>query len=129
VVAGHQDDLNVGLDEADDPPAKLALVGGGWVARLVDVAGHHHGVDALLDGAVDGLVQGVEEVMETGIQAGLGVEAAVVLHADVDVGEVGELDQGAFSVILAEELLVGAQWFDARRDRVVAPGAVRGRDR
>jgi hypothetical protein len=46
----------------------------------------------LVDGVGNGLVQGVQEVVEAGVEAGLGVDPAVVLHTDVDVGEMDELD-------------------------------------
>ena len=54
---------------------------------------------------VDGLVQGVQEVVQAGVEAGLGVDAAVVLHADVDVGEVQQLDHAYHRpVVTAEEI-------------------------
>ena len=59
---------------------------------LVDVAGENGEMDGMIEGVVDGRVHRAAEVEEAAVQAAGGVEAAVVLHAEMDVGEVQQVE-------------------------------------
>ena len=88
VVADQQEGGDSLGREPGNALGELALVGLGRVAALVGITAEQHEVDAVVDGEVDGLVEGVEEVHEPGRQAGVGVDAAVVLDPYVYVGKV-----------------------------------------
>ena len=92
VVADQDDHGNPGLGEAPHAPGKGALPGGIGVAVLVDVAGEYGEVDIVVEGVVDGRVHRAGEIEQASVQAAGGVEAAVVLHAEMDVGEVQQVE-------------------------------------
>ncbi|MCJ7619887.1 MAG: hypothetical protein MUP64_06690, partial [Anaerolineae bacterium] len=57
-------------------------------------AAEDHKVDVLGEGMVNDEVQGTQEVPDAGAEPGLRVEATVVLHPKVQIGEMEEFDHG-----------------------------------
>ncbi|MOA47519.1 hypothetical protein D3C78_1701620 [compost metagenome] len=90
MVAHQQHHLDVRRGEPLHPPGELALLGGAGVFGLVDVAGHQKDVGVLRQREVDHLVEAAQVVLEAVMEPRGGVPAAVVLHADVQVGRVND---------------------------------------
>jgi hypothetical protein len=61
---------------------------------VIRVAAEEHKVHVLGEGVVNDEVQGTQEVPEAGAEPGLRVEAAVVLHPKVQIGEMQQSDHG-----------------------------------
>ena len=91
MVAGHDADVDAGRRQALDTLRELALMRRRGVARLVDIAGEDDQIDLGFDRAIDGLVKRLEEVVQALIQTRFGIDPAVVLHADMRIGEVRDL--------------------------------------
>ena len=94
VIADQDDHRNISLGEAPNASRKSALPGGVGIAVLVDVAGENGQVDIVVEGVIDGCLHRAREVQQAAVQPAGGVEAAVVLHAKVDVGEVQQMEHG-----------------------------------
>ena len=95
-----------GPDQAADAMGELTLMGRGRVARLVDVPGQHHQVDVVGDSPIDRLVEGLARNPPDGWTGRRPGCSSVVLHADVDVGGVKQLDRHSS---FPENLVVGAR--------------------
>jgi hypothetical protein len=88
MVAYQQEHRNAGVGDPLDPPRKLALVGGVWIARLVGVAGKDEDVHPLVDGVVGKVAEPAQEVHHAGVDPGGGIYPPVVFHTDMNVGGV-----------------------------------------
>ena len=92
VIPRQHDDGNARLGQLGKALGELALVGLVRVARLVGVSGEDGQFDSGLQSDGDGFRQGIAEVHKPRGQAGLWVEASVVLDAEVDITKMHEAD-------------------------------------
>ncbi len=92
VVAHQQDHGNARVGHALDAPCELALEGRVRLAHLVRVAREHEDVDLLVDRIVDHVGQPAQKVHGAAVHPRVRVDPAVVLHADMQVRGVEELD-------------------------------------
>ncbi len=91
MVADEEKDGDAGARKAVDAPGELPLLGLGRLAGLIGVPAEKDEVDMVFQGEVDELVEGGQEIGQAGGKAGGGVDATVVLDAEVQVGEMDDL--------------------------------------
>ncbi len=87
MIADQQQDRDAGRREFLEPPGEFPLNGLRRVPVLVRVAAKQDQVTALGKGAIDHLVEGLEEIQYASRKPRFGVDRAVVLYAEMQVGE------------------------------------------
>ena len=87
VIAHQQKHRKAGRYQAADAAGKLPLMGLGRVAALIHISGQQNQIHFLGQGKLRYFVQGTEKIPQSGGKAGSRVEAAIVLHADMQVGK------------------------------------------
>ncbi len=92
MVADEEDGGDGRLREAADAPGELPLVGGTGMDGMVGIAAEEDDLHLLGDGVVNDGVEGSQEVANTGAQPGVRVKPPVVVHSQVQVGEMQQLD-------------------------------------
>src|SRR5690606_11234392 len=92
VVADEQHNRAL-LGQTLDAPRELAHVGGVRLAVLEGVPGEDGEIGVVLAGIINDLIHPEQEVHHTGADACGWVDLAVVLHADVNIGEVQQSDR------------------------------------
>jgi hypothetical protein len=86
VVAHEQYHWDSSVGEALDPPGELAAVGGVGIPSLVGVASKEDQVYLVLQRMIHDLAEAPQEVHDPAVESSGWVKAAIVLHADVEVG-------------------------------------------
>jgi hypothetical protein len=87
VVAHQQEHREAGLQQAPEAGGELPQIGRGGIPVFKGVAAEQDQVRLVLDGIVHDAIEGMQEVHHPPVQAGLGVDLAVGLHADMQIGE------------------------------------------
>ena len=94
VIAGQQEGGDAGVGKPAQPAGQFPLVGLRRVAALVGVPGQENQIHPVGQGELHQLVQRPQEIAQSGGQPGVGVGAAVVLYADVQVGKMQDSHNG-----------------------------------
>ncbi len=92
-MIAHQHHQRRELGQVADAVGELALIGRVGVAGLEGVAREDGQVNLVLAGVLDHLVHAPQKIADAAAQPGLRVGAPVILHADVNVGEVQHADR------------------------------------
>ena len=92
VIAHEQHRGHARIRQPLDAAGKLALIGGAGVARLECVAGKDDQVNLVRQAVFDHLVKAAKKVDHAPVDAGGGINPAIVFHADVKVGQVQHAD-------------------------------------
>jgi hypothetical protein len=92
MVAYEKDDRDTCIGQAFDTAGKLASVGRIGIAILVGVSREKHQVDLVLEGIVYDIGQPPQEIHDAAVQSSGGIDPTIVLHADVNVGQVQDTD-------------------------------------
>ena len=92
VVITHQQQRRHLIRQPLDALGKLALLRRIGLAILERVPGEDRQVGLMRQGVVDDFVQAFEKVADPARGAGDRIQSAVVLHADVQIGEVQQAD-------------------------------------
>ena len=87
IVVANQQHGRRQLRQGQDAPGEGALVGRVWAAAAKGIAGEYHQIDIMLAGIIDHFVHAPQKIAHTTAQTGIGIDLAVVFHADMHIGE------------------------------------------
>jgi hypothetical protein len=98
VVAHQEEGRYPSLYQALNAFGELSLVGRGGVSAFIGIPGEEDEMDIIAQGVIDDGVKGSQEIAQAAIQPRDWVKVTVILHPQVQVGEMQEPDHGLSSI-------------------------------
>src|SRR5579859_5604970 len=105
MVAGDDDHFDPRRGQSENTPGELTLVRGRGIAGLVDVSGEDNQVNPGRDRPVDRLIERAEKIVQPLVQPSFWVDPPVVLHPDMRIRQMRNLQNLAHIEIVWVEVI------------------------